>query len=289
MSDRIAAIVVLYRPTRAPLLRLLPALAGDVERIYLFLNSGVSPERLAECAAAAAPTPITTLGDGTNVGLGRAYNEAAAAARMADGDLLLLFDQDSLPRPGIAHRLAAALAAAERQFGPVAAIGPLAVRPGAPNAAPADRPGLRKVPFLISSGSLIRLAALAAVGPFREDFFIDAIDIEWCFRARVHGYCCVMAHDEPMAHQLGSGTFGLPLTGLRLTQQPPARIVTFARNQAAMLRLAHVPAWWKLRVALLIALRTVLALSIGRRPAEARAILRGLRAGWRGELGPPPR
>ena len=71
-----------------------------------------------------------------------------------------------------------------------AVIGPRPVAPNPPgNAHKAPtihphRPGTRigsaePVWFVISSGSLISLAALSDVGGFEDDFFIDAIDVEW--------------------------------------------------------------------------------------------------------------
>jgi rhamnosyltransferase len=301
MRHRIAAIIVAYRPDRELLLQLVQAIAGDVEIIYLFLNSPPAPSLIEDCAAASAPARLGVLGDGTNVGLGRAYNEAARAARGAGCDLLLLLDQDSLPLPGMATRLAAAmLDAADRRPGMIAAVGPLAVLPFPsrrggvdvnPAAVPAPRtglPALTEVAFLMSSGSLIDLDAFARIGPFREDFFIDGIDIEWCFRARAGGMRCWLARCEPMAHRLGSGSPArLPLN-IRLTRQPPDRLFTFARNQTAMMRLAHVPLWWKARVSAVMALRLIVSLVIGRGGTDALAILRGIGAGLRQRLGAPP-
>jgi rhamnosyltransferase len=290
LSHQTAAVIVVYRPAREPLLQLLRAIGGEAARIYLFLNSGIERTLLADCIAAAAPTPVETLGVGANVGLGRAYNEAAAAASAAGCDLLLLFDQDSAPLAGIVRRLAAAFDTASERFGRVAAIGPRPVPPDelgtiAP-AACASPLHFADVPFLISSGSLIALDALQTIGPFREDFFIDAIDIEWCFRAHACGFHCVMTRGEPMTHPLGIGVLALPLFNLRLTRQPQARLFTFARNQTAMLRLPHVPLWWKARIAALLSLRLILS-ALSRQWAEARAIVRGVRAGLRRELGPP--
>lgn len=298
-SHRIAAVVVLYRPERELLLCLLRAIAGEAERIFLFLNSPPHPALLAECAAAAAPSLVDTLGSGVNVGLGRAYNEAALLARMHGCDRLMLFDQDSSPERGMVPRLAAAFDEAGRRFGAVAAVGPRPVRPeassGAPDkvafirraarCAPSD---LEEVAFVISSGSLIDLAAFAAIGPFREDFFIDAIDIEWGFRARARGFCCVMALREAMPHRLGGGSIALPWVNVRLIRQPPARLFTFARNQAAMLRLPHVPGWWKARATVSLALRLALGCALPGRWPEASAIVRGIFAGLRRQLGPPP-
>jgi rhamnosyltransferase len=293
VPHRIAACIVVYRPERDLLLGLIGAIAGDVQRVFLFLNRRPDPALLAECAALAAPTPVECLGDGTNVGLGRAYNEAARAAGEAGCDLLLLFDEDSTPRPGMPGRLAGAL---DRAGGRIALVGP---RPhtvdiaGGYKLPPAakDRaalpPDLRDLAFLISSGSLIDLAALAEIGPFREDFFIDGIDIEWCFRARARGFRTVMAMDEGMPHRLGRGIIRVPLLGVHFVDNTPSRLMTYARNQAAMMRLPHVPAWWKARAGATIAIHLVFSILRGFRGREIAAILRGFNAGLRHRLGPP--
>ena len=296
MSHRIAAVVVIYRPQPELLLGLLRALAGDVERIFLFLNSPLAPPLFEECGAAAYPTPLELLGNGANVGLGRAYNVAAGAARAGGCDLLVLFDQDSSPPPGMAGRLASALDEARRRFGSVAAVGarPVPPEPGPDDKYPfigggagASETGLAEIAFVISSGSVIDLDAFAAVGPFREDFFIDGIDIEWCFRARARGFRTAMALSEWMPHRLGGGPVWIPLLNIPLTRQPQERVFTFARNQTAMMRLPHVPFWWKTRTAAWMALRAVVSLGFGRHGWEGPAIVRGILCGLRGRLGPP--
>jgi rhamnosyltransferase len=289
MSHRIAAVIVVYRPDPELLLRLLTNIAGDVASVSLFLNSPLSPELIARCRAAAGPTPLQILGNGTNVGLGLAYNVAARAARAAGCDLVMLFDQDSTPAPGVPGRLAAALDDARRRFGPVAVVGPRPVRPelGTDYRFPFVTPrslgdgagaDLREIAFVISSGSLIDLAAFEAVGPFREDFVIDGIDVEWCFRARARGFYSVMAMSEPMPHRFGQGPLLIPLVKAGLTRQPPERIFTHARNQIRMMRLSHIPLWWKLRTGGSLALRLVV---FGFRGSQSLALLRGIRAGLR--------
>jgi rhamnosyltransferase len=291
VDHRIAAAVVVYRPDAELLLGLLRSVASDLAGIFLFLNSPLSADLVELCRAAATPAPLQVLGSGANVGLGQAYNEAARAARAAECDLLMLFDQDSSPSPGIPGRLAAALSEAQRRLGPVAVIGPRPVppEPGADYEFPLITPHvatsgctaesqLQEIAFVISSGSLIDLDAFLEIGPFREDFFIDGIDIEWGFRARAHGFRSVMALREAMPHRFGRGLVPIPLLNVRLTRQPPERIFTYARNQIMMMRLPHVPAWWKARAGASLALRLVV---FGLHGRQTLAIIRGVCAGLR--------
>lgn len=293
----LAAGIVLFHPAPALLEASLASLQDSVGRIYLFLNAPLSP---AARAVVDRPwlRPAVLLNDGANLGLGTAYNRMAALARADGFSALLLLDQDSSPLPSMAPALCEArarlIAAGEcpAVVGPlpVAARGcgckaPRCVRRG--GAVPAA--GAVPLEFVISSGSLIDLAAFEAVGGFREDFFIDAVDIEWCLRAWARHFSCWMLSSVPMPHRLGQGVLRVPLLGLRLARQPPFRLYTHARNQVAMLRLPSVPLAWKCRAALAMAAQSVLhACASGGWPA-LRAFALGVADGLRSRLGPVTR
>ncbi|MCV5902536.1 hypothetical protein OFN63_41200, partial [Escherichia coli] len=61
------------------------------------------------------------------------------------------------------------------------------------------------VEFLATSGSLVDIAAFDRIGPFRDDYFIDAVDLEWCFRAWSRSYSCWIARAVAMEHTVGAG------------------------------------------------------------------------------------
>ena len=142
---------------------------------------------------------------------------------------------------------------------------------------------------MISSGSLIPIDALAAIGDFRSDYFIDAIDIEWCLRADAAGYSIWVDPAVPMPHQLGRGVIRLPL-GLLLTDQPARRLYTYVRNQLAMLRLSHVPLSHKAKFVVSLPVRLTVHLVHHRFSRDCVvALLNGLTDGVCNRLGPPDR
>jgi rhamnosyltransferase len=55
----------------------------------------------------------------------------------------------------------------------------------------------------ITSGSLISAEYYKAIGPFREDYFIDFIDNEYCLRAHRKGYRVVVNCEETLIHSIG--------------------------------------------------------------------------------------
>ncbi|TFZ26147.1 glycosyltransferase family 2 protein [Lactiplantibacillus plantarum] len=54
---------------------------------------------------------------------------------------------------------------------------------------------------VISSGSLISRNAIEDVGEMRDDFFIDFVDYEWCWRARSNKYEIVTDNSVKLSHQ----------------------------------------------------------------------------------------
>jgi rhamnosyltransferase len=94
-----------------------------------------------------------------------------------------------------------------------------------------------EVEAVITSGSLLPLAAYAVIGPFREEFFIDYVDIDYCLRARAKGYRVVKTRKQLMVHAIGSPTMHDWLGLKRSTTNHSAdRRYYIARNNTVMLR-----------------------------------------------------
>ncbi len=292
-----AAGIVIFNPEPAALIVLLQAAMAEASTILLFQNSNL-PSAVEQFLATGATCPVVRLGDGTNAGLGAAYNQFLKWAHTNGFNHIALFDQDSLPSPGMLGKLLAKMQRLAEQGCNPAVLGPSVVDSNGVAFArpPLRNPGGNPLPsdclpldFIISSGSMIDVTAFAQIGPFRSDFFIDFIDVEWCARANALGYSCWMSPATPMTHRLGSGVVRLPFIPLALTRQPPARAYTFIRNQIALLRLAHVPLRQKLRTAARLVLHTAFAPLIAQSPATTlQLMLLGWRHGIQGRLGPPP-
>jgi len=55
----------------------------------------------------------------------------------------------------------------------------------------------------ITSGMLITLDSFNKIGPFREDYFIDFVDNEYCLRANILGYSVAVNCDVILDHAVG--------------------------------------------------------------------------------------
>jgi rhamnosyltransferase len=145
---------------------------------------------------------------------------------------------------------------------------------------------LAPVQFLATSGSLIDLAAFDRVGPFRADFFIDGVELEWCFRAWSLGLGCYVARDVAIPHRVGGGV--IRAFGLAMPRQPLFRMATYLRNAVYAWRLPHLPLRWKLAQAAYLPLQAGLYWADSSfRPAVLLRLLGAARDGALGRLGPP--
>ncbi|MDP4005826.1 glycosyltransferase family 2 protein [Methylobacterium sp. NEAU K] len=291
--SRLALGIPLFRPDRDQVDRVLAQARSGYAAVIAFDDGGDAGRLAAADAERLARAGVTLLSEGRNRGIAEALNRIAEAARAAGAETLLLLDQDAAPPAGLAAALLAALGRLRDAGIPAAVVGPRPApaaghkapaypgRPGAP-----VRDGLVPVQFLATSGSLIDLDALARVGPFRADFFIDGVELEWCFRAWSLGFGCYLARDVAIPHRVGCGV--IRGFGIAMPRQPLFRMATYLRNAVYAWRLPHVPLRWKLAQAAYLPLQAGLYWAdSGWRPAVLIRLLAAARDGALGRLGPP--
>ena len=293
-QDGLAAGIVAFGPDPGTILPLVATVAPQVGTIFVFINALIDEPLKAELARA---PKVVILDSDVNFGIGTALNVIVLGAALAGFRHVILFDQDSRPDaalvPGLLTSFEGLLATGERP----AVVGPRLVAPTGegykspryfrrPGAAP--RGDLTPVRYLPTSGSLVSVDAFRRIGAFRGDYFIDGIDLEWCFRAWAGGYSCWCAATIPMPHTVGQGVVGSRAWGLETPRQHGFRLETYVRNTVYGFRLPHVPWSWKLRQgAYLIIQMAVLTAASGARASLIRRLGRGVLDGLRGRLGPP--
>lgn len=257
----VAAVLVTYHPDEATLQAALQALQGQVAKVWVVDNTA-TPEACPWLPAlvGSAAVPGQLLCQTQNLGIGAAHNIGIAAARAQGARWVLLLDQDSCLEAGAVARLQEAALALQQQGKQVAAVGPQYraedgkewsgfVRFGClrlvHQPASAARP-IVAADFLISSGSLIPMAALDAIGPMDEGLFIDHVDTEWCLRARALGYRVFGVHGARMVHALGERRWRVWLGRWRnLPLHAPFRYYYIFRNNALLLQRPGLSIRWK--------------------------------------------
>ena len=263
--SRLAICITVYRPDETILLSLL-----DIVRNYggpvLAYVDGPTGEAITSkfMARLQDATGLVLIQAERNAGIGEALNRLVAEADYRNCEAVIFFDQDSMPTQMTAQLLRKAFEELEAAGWRPAVVGPAPVSNSAvPTKVPRyrDRQVLgaplscRATDYVIISGSLMSLSALRQVGPFKASFRMDGIDVEWCFRAWSKNHSVWYMPDVEMEHCVGSGI--VTLGALRFPLQSTQRMVIYAQNQFHMLRLSHVPWWWKLRTLIYVPLQLV--------------------------------
>ena len=289
-ADGTAVAVVLFHPDPEQIARLVERFVGRVPAVLVYDNGGTPADALARLMAASG---VQVLGGTGNLGIAAALNAVVARAMSLGVRHLLLLDQDADATPDTLTDLVAAYR--RLADAPVAVVGPAPASasghkapryPRRPGIEP--RGGLVPVQFLATSGSLLDLAVFHRVGPFREDYFIDAVELEWCFRAWARGLGCWMETGTAIPHSVGGGVIRARFLPVTMPRQAPFRMATYIRNTVYGWRLSHVPRRWKRRQMLYLPLQIALYWGDhGYRPAVLARLLRAGLDGLRGRLGRP--
>jgi rhamnosyltransferase len=203
---RAAGVVVAYEPD-AEALACIARLARELDPLFLVDNSVHLPLQ------PPYPAGARRIDMHGNAGIAAALNSGIAAAADAGCDSVFLFDQDTEVVPGFAQRMLAArasLAAAavilipdrtDRAVGARARHPVLQRRRVRYRTCDADQ--FMDVAWAVGSGMLLDVALYHRIGPFREDFFIDHVDTEYCVRARAAGVRVVVCCGETVVHSIG--------------------------------------------------------------------------------------
>jgi len=149
-----------------------------------------------------------------------------------------------------------------------------------------------EVASVVTSGSLIPLKTHVAVGAFREDFFIDHVDTEYCFRARAKGYRVIRTRRPIMSHSIGAISRHEVLWMKKWTFNHAAeRRYYIARNDTVMLReFGHyIFGLWALKsFGRCVRLCKRIALYEEMKTSKIVAVAQGWWDGVRGRMGPRP-
>ncbi|MEJ2552338.1 MAG: glycosyltransferase family 2 protein [Anaerolineales bacterium] len=147
---------------------------------------------------------------------------------------------------------------------------------------------LESVSTVITSGSMINLKYFEELGGYREDFFMDYVDTEYCLRALSQGYTIIVACDAHLDHVLGNRR-EVRVGKLRLypTFHPPQRWYTISRNRIVMIRMYAIrfPHWFTYEIVASGYTLVRMLLTEDNRLEKLRAIWRGLLDGLRGRMG----
>ncbi len=288
-AQTICAVIVTYHPD--------PDLFSRVERIAkqvaqtVIVDNESSPPSVQGIRKIAETLGVHLILNSRNEGVGRALNQGAEWAAAQGYGWILTLDQDTVVAADMADSLIEVLHScsfAER----VAVVGSnyrnkVNGRVVEDFIEPSGSRG-REVTTVITSGSLVSLEVFRTIGGFRDEFFIDCVDHEYCLRARSHGFRVMVTRRLLMEHSIGRTTeHRLPWKKTVTSNHPPSRQYFMMRNTVILAReyIRKEPRW----ILRELWCRAKATLAVGlfekERLSKISHIARGLRDGIRGRVG----
>jgi rhamnosyltransferase len=247
-AQAICAVVVTYHPDSG--------LADRIEKIArqvgqtVIVDNGSPSSCVEQIKQFVGRLRVHLIPNATNQGMARALNTGVRWAASQGCGWVLTLDQDTEVSPNMIDSMAEVFdsyPSPER----AAVIGSNYRHKGSgkvwySEAMGASHSPWREIETVLTSGSLVSIEAFQAIGGFRDDFFVDCVDQEYCLRARAHGYRILMTSKPVMTHGMGfptehrllGRTFGT-------SNHSPLRRYFVARNSVILVReyLRAEPKW----------------------------------------------
>jgi rhamnosyltransferase len=210
MKDEIAkkdicCIVVTYNPDEL-LSGLIETIQNQVDSIIIVDNNS-GKDGLGIIYREADRLNLHIIRNEQNIGIAGALNQGVLFARELNYSWAITFDQDSTPFSNIINILIEvySLYPDKNRIGAI----------GSNYAGGIKQSSFRKSnsgkfcekDYLITSGCLISVETCIESGGFREDFFIDNVDLEYSLRLRKNGKVLLLAREEGMQHKAGDPGF----------------------------------------------------------------------------------
>jgi len=253
-----SAIIVTYNPSP----EFFDSLNGWMTQFdpLIIIDNASKPETCSLLQQAKNKGNIEIIFNETNLGIASALNQGFARLINQGLDFVFVFDQDSQPAPGMVDTILDTFNSHPNRE-KIVMVAPMVEDLASGIKFRYLRPRgnflfqrtdfsdqvLDDVSVVITSGALYNLKAYQKIGPFRDDFFIDYVDTEYCLRAKQHGYAIVVTGKTSLYHRLGNQQkkqIG-PLT-MHPTFHSPLRWYYMNRNRIPMFQLyaLRFPHWF---------------------------------------------
>ncbi|MCI8346512.1 MAG: glycosyltransferase [Bacilli bacterium] len=190
---KIAGIVTLYNPTDQDIKNINTYL-DDLDKLYIIDNTEGKDNK----KRIPKNEKIKYQFKNENVGVATALNMGAEFAIKEGYSYLLTMDQDTTFKPGVMEKLKEVMRSTDMKD--IAIVTPwhntklLDQKPKEEFDDPHD---------VMTSGNILNLDIWKKLGGFKDEFFIDGIDIEYCLNIHKNGYKILRVNSVEIDHNLG--------------------------------------------------------------------------------------
>ena len=138
-----------------------------------------------------------------NMGIAYALNEGLKYAKENSYDWIITFDQDTVPIKGSITKLLNIGVECNEKNEKYVSFGPQLIVENSRNVEKKVKRGNMKVPYLITSGNLIKVNQAVKVGGWTNNLFIDAVDYDFSLKLRKNNYKLIRCYGCLMNHTVG--------------------------------------------------------------------------------------
>lgn len=189
--------IVTYNPELDRFESNIKAICPQCDKVIVFDNGSNNYEDI--CNVISGFNNIQLIDGKENKGIGYALNRITEQAKGFGAKWVLLLDQDSIAPMHMIDSL--------EKYTSEDKVAIVAARITDDNRADNESgEGLaetEEIGIAITSGSYINIDIWNSIGKFREDFFIDAVDSEYCIRVFFEGYKTLLANRVVIRHEIG--------------------------------------------------------------------------------------
>lgn len=193
---KVAAVVILYNPEICVLYNL-NSYINQVDKLYVVDNSNNINCPLIEKIKCI--NKVEYIWNKTNIGIAAALNIGVKKAIEEGFEYLLTMDQDSEAPPNMISNLLECFS----QDPKTALVAPLLHHSNGRNLNYQTTKSCEQVFTVWTSGNLIKLNIFQIAGGYKEDFFIDYVDHEFCLRLNKMGFKIYLCYKTILKHNLG--------------------------------------------------------------------------------------
>jgi len=272
----IAAGVILYNPDLLRLKENIEAIYQQVERL-VFIDNNSDNLQLIE-AEYGHDEKIHIIKNEKNLGIAKALNQAMSFCESKGYTWVLTLDQDSVCPPNLIQEYTKYLEIPNTAIlSPVIDDRNMKIRP---NVHSADN--YEEIEKCITSATLTNVEIWKVLGGFDEMMFIDLVDFEYCKRIIQKGYKVLRINTVILLHEVGHITQPRFLFwDLIILNHSPFRKYYLARNVIYLAKKHKTPISAFMAYLRVIKLLMVTVVYEDDKANKAKAIIRGLKSGWK--------
>lgn len=205
MEDKICAVIISYNSNTSLLYRCIERIYPQVGSVIVIDNNSFDESTKTFLKEIQNIFPSLFLKrNKKNIGLAAALNQGVEIAMMKNFEWIITLDDDSIPDEMMIKTMMDSYSTLDNKIQNL--IGILAPNYETPKGSVYKTVYPIYIPTTITSGQIIKADTFKKIGYFRESFFIECIDHEFCLRALKHNLRTLLISNATLHQRIGDPT-----------------------------------------------------------------------------------